>query len=188
MNGEFYHILEDSPVIAAIKNWEGLERCLHSEIKIVFILFGDICNICDIVKKLKAAGKVAMVHIDLITGLSAKEISVDYMKQNTQADGIVSTRLNIVNRARELSMHTVYRVFVIDSMALASLENQGPMIKADIIEVLPGLMLPVIKKVCKMLKKPVIAGGLITSKEEVIEALEAGAISISTTNQEVWFM
>ena len=37
-------------------------------------------------------------------------------------------------------------------------------------------------------QQPVIAGGLISDKEDVIEALDAGAISVSTTNQDVWFM
>ena len=35
---------------------------------------------------------------------------------------------------------------------------------------------------------PVIAGGLITDKEDIMDALGAGAVSISTTNQSVWFM
>ena len=35
---------------------------------------------------------------------------------------------------------------------------------------------------------PVIAGGLITDREDIMGALGAGAISISTTNQKVWFM
>ena len=43
------------------------------------------------VKKIKDAGKLAMVHIDLIAGLSGKEVAVDYIKQETLADGIIST-------------------------------------------------------------------------------------------------
>ena len=35
---------------------------------------------------------------------------------------------------------------------------------------------------------PIIAGGLISEKEDVINALDAGAIAISSTNQQVWNM
>ncbi|MFA9377646.1 MAG: glycerol-3-phosphate responsive antiterminator [Lachnotalea sp.] len=188
MDSRFYSVIEESPIIVAVKNKEGLERCLKTDSKVVFILFGDICNIHDIVQKVKDAGKMAMVHIDLILGLNSKEISVDYIKMNTQADGIISTKINIVNRAKALSMYTVFRLFIIDSMALSSLENQNSIIKADLIEILPGVMPRVIKKVCQMTSKPVIAGGLISEKAEVVEALEAGAISVSTTNENVWFM
>ena len=48
MNREFKDALEDSPVIAAIKDDNGLKECLKSDIQVVFILYGDICNIADI--------------------------------------------------------------------------------------------------------------------------------------------
>ena len=36
--------------------------------------------------------KRQMVHVDLITGLSGKEVAVDFIKNNTLADGIISTK------------------------------------------------------------------------------------------------
>lgn len=59
--------VEENPIIAAVKSMDDLERCCKLEdIRVVFILFGDICSIGDIVKTIKAAGKIAMVHVDLI--------------------------------------------------------------------------------------------------------------------------
>ena len=43
-------LLEESPIIAAIKSWEGLEKSLKSECKVVFVLFGTICDIDQIVR------------------------------------------------------------------------------------------------------------------------------------------
>jgi len=186
MDNTFYETLCDTPIIAAIKNDDDLKKILETDIKIVFILYGDLCSIIGIIEKIKATDKIAMVHIDLIVGLSSKEVAVDYIKQNTKADGIISTKLNIINRAIKLQMHTVYRIFVIDSMALETLKNQERLIKADLIEILPGAMPQVVKKVTTLTRVPIIAGGLITSKKEVIESLEAGATSISTSNHEVW--
>ena len=40
----------------------------------------------------------------------------------------------------------------------------------------------VIRRVCRLVRVPVIAGGLISDKEDVMAALSAGAISVSTTN------
>ena len=53
MNREFKDALEDSPVIAAIKDEYGLKECLKSDIRVVFILYRDICNIADIVDAVK---------------------------------------------------------------------------------------------------------------------------------------
>lgn len=188
MNRNFIEAIEDSPIIGAVKTFEGLQKCLTSEIGVVFILFGDICNIADIVDKVKAAGKIALVHMDLIVGLSAKEIAVDFIRKYTRADGIITTKPGLIKRARELKLYTVQRFFVIDSMAFDGIERQLSACRPDVIEVLPGLMPKVIKKLAGTCRVPVIAGGLIGEREDVITMLAAGALAISSTNEEIWFM
>ena len=42
---EILEAIEENPIITAVKDQEGLEACLQTESRIVFILFGDICNI-----------------------------------------------------------------------------------------------------------------------------------------------
>lgn len=179
---------EDCPVIAAIKDEEGLKRCLHSEIQIVFVLYGDICNISSIVGRLKKAGKTVIIHIDLIAGLSSKEIAVTYIKSVTHADGIISTRPAVIREAKEEGLFAIMRFFVIDSIAFENIGRQIEGVRPDMIEILPGVMPKVIQRICRESKVPVIAGGLIADKEDIMAALGAGAVSISTTRQAVWFM
>ena len=45
-------LLEISPVIAAIKDDAGLKECLDTECQVVFILYGNICSIKNIVSEL----------------------------------------------------------------------------------------------------------------------------------------
>lgn len=186
MHRAFLEAVEDSPVITAVKDHEGLEKCLKAESQIVFILFGDICSIAEIVDKVKASGKIAMVHLDLIAGLSAKEIAVDFIKKYTKADGIISTKQALIKRARDLNMFSVFRFFVIDSMAYENISKQIAQTKPDFIEVMPGTSPKVISRIVKAVRVPVIAGGLVADKEDVITMLNAGATSISTTNVEIW--
>ncbi len=182
----FYQALEETPIIAAIKNMDDLELCCSlEEIRVVFVLFGDICTIRTIVKRLKDAGKIAIVHVDLIVGLSSKEIVVDFIKMSTEADGIISTKVPLIRRGNELNFITVQRCFLLDSMAYENLRQQQHQVKPDYIEVLPGIMPQVISKMCKVSKAPIIAGGLISEKESVMSALSAGAMAVSSTN-EVW--
>ena len=189
MDQKIYDMLESNPVIAAVKDTDGLEECVGLEdIKVVFILFGDICTIGDIVKRVKDAGKTAMVHIDLTGGLNAKEITVDFIHSHTQADGIISTKPSLIRRAKELSMYTVLRYFLIDSMALENIRQQQYGVRPDFIEVLPGVMPRIITKICQSSKVPIIAGGLISDKESAMAALSAGAVAVSATNADVWVM
>lgn len=188
MRNAFREQIEDCPIIAAVKDKEGLEKCLSSDIQVVFILYGDVISITEIVEQVKEYKKTAIVHIDLINGLSTKEISVDYLKNNTKADGIISTKPALIKRAKELELFTVMRFFVIDSMAYDNIHNQCSSARPDCIEVLPGVMPKVIAKIHKAERIPIIAGGLISDKEDIMAALDAGAVSISSTNTTVWFL
>lgn len=188
MNQTFFNALENSPIIAAAKDEAGLARCLTSESQVIFLLFGDICSISDLVQQVKDAGKIAMVHIDLIQGLSAKEIAIDFIRKYTLADGIISTKPLLIKHAKKLGFYTVLRLFVIDSLALSTIEKQLQLAQPDIIEVLPALMPKVISRICSMVSVPVIAGGLISDKEDIMTMLSAGAVSISSTNEKVWFL
>lgn len=137
MDQKFYDMVESNPVIAAVKDMDGLDKCCQLEdVKVVFILFGDICSIPDIVRKVKEAGQMAVVHVDLINGLSSKEIAVDFIKNNTMADGIITTKPALIKRGKELSLFTVLRYFLIDSMALENIRHQQHSVKPDVIEVL----------------------------------------------------
>lgn len=185
---EILEEFEDCPIIAAIKDESGLKKCLESEIKIVFVLYGDICNIGKIVEQLKNAGKIVLVHIDLINGLSSREISVNFLKSTTKMDGIISTKPSLIKQAGEVGLFTIMRFFVIDSIAFDSIKKQTEIVHPDMIEILPGVMPKIISKICRQSKIPLIAGGLISDKEDIVSALDAGAIAISTTNQKVWFM
>ena len=189
MDQIFYDAVGNNPIIAAVKNMKDIEVCCAiEEIQVVFILFGDVCSIDRIVKQVKDAGKIAMVHVDLISGLSPKEVSVEYLKEHTEADGIISTKPSLIKKAKELGMYTVLRYFLLDSMSFENIRQQQHMVKPDFIEVLPGVMPRVIKRICGSVKTPIIAGGLITDKEDVMAALSAGATAVSSTNHHVWKM
>ena len=185
---KFRVILEDCPVIAAVKDETGLKECLYSEIQIIFLLFGDICSVGRYVEIAKSAGKMVFVHMDLINGLGNKEVAVDFIREHTGVDGIISTKPQLVKRAKELGLFGILRIFVIDSMAFGNIEKQCASLVPDAVEILPGLMPKIIKKLCSTVNVPIIAGGLISDKEDVMNALNAGAVAISVTNQRVWFM
>lgn len=102
------------PVIAAVKNEAQLARALESECEVVFLLFGDILSIAELTRRTADAGKYPVVHLDLIAGLSPREIAVDFIAKTTCACGLISTRPALIRRAKELGLFTVLRVFVID--------------------------------------------------------------------------
>ena len=184
----FREILEDCPVIAAVRDEESLKRSFQSESRIIFVLYGDVCSIPEITERIKAHGKTAMIHLDMVGGLDSREIAVDYIRRFTKVDGIISTKTAQIRRAKELGLYTVFRFFLLDSRSAETIRKQCQLICPDCMEILPGVATKVIARITKHQHIPVIAGGLIADREDVMAALQAGATSISTTKSELWFI
>ena len=119
--GFLENTLGDSPIVAAVKDEPGLERCLNSPCRVVFVLFGDLNSVPRIVAELKTAGKTVFVHADLIEGLSAREAAVDYLIHAARPDGIISTRLPLLRFAKAKGLRTILRFFLIDSIAMENI-------------------------------------------------------------------
>ncbi len=185
---QFSDLFEDVPIVAAVKSETELYDSLMCESNVIFLLFGDICSIADHVRAVKDAGKMAIVHIDLIEGLAPREVGVDYIRVHTRADGIISTKAPLVRYAKSQGLIAIRRFFLLDSMALDAISRVATQPDADAYEVLPGVMPKIISLVAGMCDKPIIAGGLIRDKDDVVNALSAGAIAVSSTNSKVWFM
>lgn len=184
----FSDLFEDVPIVAAVKSETELSECLLCDSNVVFLLFGDICNISRLVDTVKESGKLAIVHIDLLEGLAPREVGVDFIREHTGADGIISTKASLVRYAKTLGLIAIRRFFLLDSIALESISKQSFSSDADAYEVLPGVMPKIISYIAGECDKPIIAGGLIRDKEDVVNALSAGAIAVSSTNSKVWFM
>ncbi len=180
--------LLDAPIIAAVKDEVGLLRALESECRVVFLLYGSIVNLDAMVQRVRERKKLCIVHIDLVEGLSGREVAVDGLVKLCRPDGIISTKASLIRRAKQLGLIAIQRYFLLDSLSLqsllASLDGNSP----DFIEVLPGVIPQVIREITASTEISVIAGGLIRSKQDVIAALGAGAVAVSTSSHGVWNM
>ncbi|MDF2612412.1 MAG: glpP [Clostridia bacterium] len=182
---DFRQFLEVNPVIPAVKNETELDKALQTDVEIIFVLFGDIMSLSYLADKIHEKGKLGIIHIDLVEGLSSKEISLEYVKRNTVFDGIISTKPQLIRAAKNQGLIAVQRVFILDNISLESAKTHF-VSGCDAIEMLPGILFKVIKELCGAINKPLIAGGLISDKEDVMAALKAGATAISTSNEEIW--
>ena len=188
---EIREVLYENPLIMAIKDGKDLRECLKDEYednRIVFVLFGTIETIPKIVAKLKKKNKIVFVHENLIEGLSSSHFSPSFIKKYTEADGIITLRAQNVYEARKLGLCTVFRFFLLDSLSYENVKDSIKNTSSDFLEVLPGIMPKIVTEISKRTSTPLVAGGLIRDKSDVIDALNAGAIAVSSSNYEVWKM
>lgn len=180
-------ILAGQSVIPAIRQPKDLEDAVKSKATLLFILCGDVSNIGKYIRYAKAYNKAVFVHIDLVEGLSADQAAIKYIVHQGGPDGIVSTRGNLVQYARQEGLLAVQRIFLLDTLALVNglkaVKNSRP----DAVELLPAVVIPrVISEMCQEMTTPIIAGGLIKTAQEIEAALKAGAIGVSVSSKSLW--
>ncbi|MGU9538254.1 glycerol-3-phosphate responsive antiterminator [Clostridium tepidum] len=177
----------ENPVIAAIRDEKDLENVLESNVKIVFVLFGNITNIRKICHKLRGKQKKIFVHVDMIDGLKGDTAGIEYLKECVELDGIISTKTTNIKHATQVGLYAIQRIFIIDSLSLKTGIKNILEHRPTAVEVMPGIASKIINKLEEKVKNiPIIAGGLIKEKKDVIESLSAGAVAISTTSWELW--
>lgn len=71
-------------------------------------------------------------------------------------------------------------------MSYHNLPKQVAASKTDCVEILPGCMPKVLGWVQDAISQPIVASGLVCDKEDVLMALKAGAVAISSTSPDVW--
>lgn len=179
-------LLESSPVIPAIKNETYLEEALHSDSEVVFVIMSNLLNIEKVVNRLKESGKKVFIHVDMIEGLSSSNYGVEYIVERTKPFGIITTKHSIVACANKMKIAVIQRFFILDSFSLEKTILHIQENKPTAVEILPGLMPKIIYILTNKTGKPIITGGLIDSKEDIVSALSAGACAVSTTSKELW--
>lgn len=180
--------LRDDPVIASVKDASALDEVLASDRGVVFVLYGSVLDVADVVDRAKDAGKTVFVDVDLLDGFSSREVVVTWIAEHTRADGVLSTKSNLVRAAKRAGLVAVQRFFLVDSFSYHQLPRVVEQAKPDAIEILPGCMPRVITWLRDDTAVPVIAGGLVCDKADVVAALGAGAIAVASSNRDVWGM
>ncbi|QNO14633.1 glycerol-3-phosphate responsive antiterminator [Alkalicella caledoniensis] len=188
MKNNFYDKIQCNPIISAVNSLDKLDTAIESPSEIVFLLKGNLLNLKETVEKVAKSKKAIYIHLDLIEGLSRDIYALKYIKDNVRPDGIITTKSSLVRIAKELDMFAIQRLFILDSLSLETGIKSIKSTKPDAVEILPGIMPRITKILHKETNIPIINGGLITLKEEVINSLGSGAIGISTTNEKIWYM
>ncbi|SKA11939.1 glycerol-3-phosphate responsive antiterminator [Selenihalanaerobacter shriftii] len=183
----FEHILKERPVIAAVKTLKDLESIPEKKIAAIFVLGGNIFNLPKIVETAIELDKLVFLHIDLVKGIGKDKYGMKYLAEEVGIDGIVTTKNYLIKAAKKYDLITIQRLFILDSSAFETGVNIIKSSKPDLVEVLPGLILPhIISDLRQKLKLPIIAGGLIKNKEQLKNILQTEILAVSTSSKDLW--
>ncbi len=183
---DYVEAVKDNPVIAAVQSRPSLERALSLGVPTVFLINTDIFSAKALVDTAKKNGTRVFLHMDLIDGLAASTRALDYVQTSMSPSGIISTRSALVKYARDQGIFVIQRFFMVDSASYDNAVKTAAKIRPPMIELMPGIIPGVIRRFTQEVDVPVIAGGLITERKQVIDALSSGAIGVSTGSEALW--
>lgn len=176
----------ESQIIASVHNEKDLQRALGSNANIVFLLTGNLMTIAGYIKQLKEANKYVFIHLDFIDGISNSKNALIYVAEFWNPTGIITTKSHIVKMSHEVGLMTIQRIFLLDRSAIQKGIEMVKSCRPDAVEIMPGIMPKIIDELSTELNYPIIAGGLITQISEVHDALQAGALAVSSGDPEMW--
>ena len=176
---------DESLVIAAVRTEKEFAEALKSPVKTIFLLHADILTLKEQILQAKIVRKEVFVHIDMADGIGKDKKGAAFSAA-LGATGIISTRPALIKAAKEAGLLTVMRFFVIDSRSIGTAIENIKSSAPDMVEMMPGILPEIIKEFNRNIGIPIIAGGLIKTKNEIYQGLGAGAKAISTGKQELW--
>lgn len=178
--------LEINPIIAAVSDLDKLNEVIESPCEVVFLLTGDLFNLSNTVNTIKDADMDIYVHVDLLDGFANDMTTLRFINEKIKPDGIITTKSKLIKKAKTLGMCVVQRIFALDSLSIDTGVKSINATKPDAVEIMPGIVPRILEEIKNHTSIPIIAGGLISRKEDVIQGIKAGAVGISTSKSDIW--
>jgi len=182
----FIDRIHESPVIGAISTADPIQPLIESPCDVFFILNGNISDLKATTESLMSQKQLVFVHVDLISGLKGDMEGLRFIKDYIRPTGIITTKSSLIKEAKALKLHVIQRLFLLDSKNLESGVQSVLKHKPDAVEILPGAMHKITQQIVNRTGIPVITGGLIQDKDDIIQSLKCGVVGVSTSNRKLW--
>ncbi len=182
---EFLSRLANAPCCAAITSDDALQVALESAVSAVFVLRGNGLELRPTIERSHAAHKLVAVHLDLVEGLRADRQAVSWLA-GLGVDAIISSHGQLMPAIQREHVVAIHRLLLVrgslhDSAIAAVGRGQ-----ADIVEVLPGVILPDVRHLLPTITRPLLAGGFVRTEAEARAVLAAGAVGVTTSTRALW--
>ena len=177
--------LADSPCCPAIVAGGQFDDALLSPAGIIFLLRGNGLELAEVVQRTHDAGKLLAVHLDLVDGLRADHWGVAWLARSG-VDAIITSHGQLMSVIRKEGALAIHRLLLSRREHLDTAVNALSRWRPDIVEILPGVVLPSVATLLPPLEVPLLAGGFIRTPLDARAVLGVGAVGVTTSSQALW--
>ncbi|BCR35871.1 glycerol-3-phosphate responsive antiterminator [Mariniplasma anaerobium] len=173
-------------ILPAISNHQALKKFIASDYEYGILMNFQLAQLPELIQVMKDSHKKVLIHSELIKGLSSDEYGAIFLIQNLNVDGIISSKPKVIEVCKKRKVIGIFRFFIKDSTALGQSISLARKIEPQYIEILPSSCTNVIEYVTQETSAQILMGGLIGSKAEINHCIKSGAISVTTSNPDLW--
>jgi glycerol uptake operon antiterminator len=181
----FLRALRRNSAVPAVRGPDrDLDAALAGEHPAIFVLGGDVFKVLG---RIGSRGRRPQIYVnvDLVGGIAADASGLRFLAG--RVDGIISTHRHVIELAKTSGLITIQRLFAIDSGAVERGLKLIRRAQPHFVEILPALAYrEIAAQYSEVLDLPVLAGGLLRSREDIATILEAGAVGVSASDQGLW--
>ena len=176
-------------VIPACRNEEEFACALQlPHAPSLISLFGDINSLPELIRRADEAGKLLLLHLDLVGGIGRDRAGIQFLAK-LGLKGLITTKPQLAKMARKEGLRVIQRMFLVDSESLKTGISLLKGFRPDAIEALPASTpASVLAELKAATDVPILVGGLVRSQNDVTQAVANGACAVSTSRRDLWEM
>ena len=181
----FLSSLSAFPCCPATTTGDQFLRALESRAEVVLILRANGLELAPFIVQAHARGKLVAIHLDLVSGLRSDRSSVQWLRESG-ADAVISSRGHLMPAIKRERMTAIQRLLLVRQTQLSTGVGSIRRSEPDIVEILPGVVLPQILHLLPDLGRPLLAGGFVRSVDDIQALLGSGAVAVTSSKEELW--
>lgn len=180
-------LLAGNCVIPAVHTIEEyIYTVKNTNLSCLMVKFGDLESLPELIKDAHQHEKSVMLHLDSIRGIARDSYGIKYLA-TLGVDALITTKPQWIKTIRESGMIAIQCMFLIDTEAFKNGLESIVKHKPDAVIIMP-MSIPgeFVKEIIRKTNVKLIAGGLITKAEDIVEAIDKGIIGVATSKRELW--
>ena len=158
----------------------------NTDLSCLMVKFGDLESLPELIRRAHQHEKSVMLHLDSIRGIARDNYGIKFLA-NIGVDALITTKPQWIKTIRESGMIAILCMFLIDTEAFKNGLESIIKHKPDAIIIMPmSIPSEFVKEIIRKTNVKLIAGGLITTAEDIVEAIDKGIIGVATSKRELW--
>ena len=177
--------LHGTPAIPTLYGLDKLDAMLAVEPGIALLANIPLVMLGPTIERLRDSKVFTILNLDSIPGLSSTPDGLEYCN-HLGVQGILSTQAAAVTRAPSFGMLSVQKGFVTDRNYAQRLRQSIKQNRPHMVQLMPAPVIPMLEHSFFDSLPPFMTSGFVRTEQQIEEALELGAVAVSTTAENLW--